>query len=235
MDTLLARYFDGELSDREAREFLDAVGSNPKLERELRAYEHVLALGSQLPVPPAPAGFTQRVMSELDAGGGVERGRRWWESFIFRPAPVVFAAAAIILAFIGGWWIAQTSIPPVRTALETSGESGMTTAVTPEVVPVFVNQSPVTQGGYRYVRLAFVPGDSSVSSVQVAGNFNDWDPKTTPLRRQDGVWSTVLVLPPGSYEYMFVVDERQWVTDPLAVETRDDGFGGQNAVLEIDL
>jgi hypothetical protein len=45
----------------------------------------------------------------------------------------------------------------------------------------------------------------------------------------------MLALPPGDYEYMFVVDDGQWVTDPLAVETRDDGFGGQNAVLEVDL
>jgi 1,4-alpha-glucan branching enzyme len=80
-----------------------------------------------------------------------------------------------------------------------------------------------------------VSDDPAIGQVHVAGSFNDWDPSTSPMRRQDGVWSTILVLPPGSYEYMFVVDGQKWLTDPLAVETRDDGFGGSNAVLEVEL
>ncbi len=85
----------------------------------------------------------------------------------------------------------------------------------------------------RYVRLAYVPTDPSVEKVTVVGSFNNWDPDATPLRRQDGVWSTILVLAPGSYEYMFFENGARWVTDPLAVQTRDDGFGGANAVLDV--
>lgn len=234
MDTLLARYFDGELSDQEARDFLEAVDADPQLERELRAYERILALGKQLRPPKAPPGFTQRVMAGLETGGGVER-TRWWRPFVvIRPAFAGFAAAVAIIAFIGGWWIARQSIPLVQTA-QTIEEPDMTAGVPAGLVAVSANQPQIAQDGYRYVRLVYVPRETSVQSVQVAGDFNEWDPKATPLRRQDGVWSTVLVLPPGDYEYMFVVDEQRWVTDPLAVETRDDGFGGRNAVLEVEL
>jgi hypothetical protein len=32
---------------------------------------------------------------------------------------------------------------------------------------------------------------------------------------------------------MFVVDGEDWIVDPFAVEQSDDGFGAQNAVLEV--
>jgi 1,4-alpha-glucan branching enzyme len=52
-------------------------------------------------------------------------------------------------------------------------------------------------------------------------------------RGQGGVWTVELPLAPGRrYEYMFVVDGR-WVTDPTAPASVDDGFGGQNAVLDL--
>jgi hypothetical protein len=32
---------------------------------------------------------------------------------------------------------------------------------------------------------------------------------------------------------MFVIDGKQWVADPLAEEGTGDGFGSQNAVLDV--
>jgi len=49
------------------------------------------------------------------------------------------------------------------------------------------------------------------------------------------VWSTIVVLAPGSYEYMFIENGERWVTDPLAARTRDDGFGSKNAVLDVEI
>ena len=48
-------------------------------------------------------------------------------------------------------------------------------------------------------------------------------------------WVATLLLPPDSYEYMFVVDNDTWVSDPLALTTRDDGFGSRNAVLDLSI
>jgi hypothetical protein len=71
-------------------------------------------------------------------------------------------------------------------------------------------------------------------TVRLAGDFNGWKPEATPLRRgANGVWSIELPLQPGRrYQYMFLVDGN-WVTDPAASCHVDDGFGGQNAVLEV--
>jgi hypothetical protein len=222
MDALFARYFDGELNDREAREFLEAIAADPRLEKELRDFERVLALGKALPVPKAPAGFTEQVMARISLEErretGTERKPFRLPVFGIRWAGVAVAAAAIALAYIGGVYTARNRPVAPATTLETG--------------PGFVNQA-AAESGLRYVRLAYVPGNQSVEKVTVVGSFNNWDPEATPLQRQDGVWSTILVLAPGNYEYLFFENSARWVTDPLAVQTRDDGFGGSNAVLEV--
>jgi hypothetical protein len=70
--------------------------------------------------------------------------------------------------------------------------------------------------------------------VAVAGSFNDWDPSALPLVDvdQNGVFVGTVSLPPGTHEYMFVVDG-EWVTDPAASERRPDGFGRLNSLLRL--
>lgn len=73
----------------------------------------------------------------------------------------------------------------------------------------------------------------AASEVQVAGDFNDWMPHTTPMRRlPDGDFETRLRLPRGRYRYRLVVDGR-WSHDVYnpAVETNE--YGELNSVLEI--
>lgn len=73
--------------------------------------------------------------------------------------------------------------------------------------------------------------DEHAQSVAIAGTFNDWRPEATPmLALGAGRWAKELSLPPGRYEYLFVVDG-VWICDPAAVHTVPNPFGGQNAVL----
>ncbi len=73
------------------------------------------------------------------------------------------------------------------------------------------------------------------ASVELAGSFNDWAPGGMVLHGPDatGYWRAEMVLPPGRHEYLFLVDGREWVTDPQALLYRPDGFGHDNAVLEL--
>ena len=71
------------------------------------------------------------------------------------------------------------------------------------------------------------------NEVCIAGSFNDWHPSVTPMIRWGNrKWVKELALPPGRYEYRFVLDG-QWVDDPAAKETVPNPFGGFNAVLVV--
>jgi 1,4-alpha-glucan branching enzyme len=68
-------------------------------------------------------------------------------------------------------------------------------------------------------------------TVCLAGSFNDWQPDHLQSDAE-GEWSIELSLPPGEYEYLFVVDER-WQPDPAGTESRPNPFGGENSVLHV--
>jgi hypothetical protein len=86
------------------------------------------------------------------------------------------------------------------------------------------------------------PGEKSIEfklrnphakSAFVAGSFNSWDLKRTPMRKEgDGEWKATVSLPPGRYEYRFIVDG-QWISDPMAKESVHNTFGSTNSVIMV--
>ena len=71
-------------------------------------------------------------------------------------------------------------------------------------------------------------------NVQIAGDFNNWQPQDTPMQKvgDGGVWQTELKLPAGRYRYRLVVDG-QWQQDPYNELTELNPFGEYNSVVEI--
>ena len=69
--------------------------------------------------------------------------------------------------------------------------------------------------------------------VTLTGSFNEWTDGGTPLKRDaKGVWKGIVTLPPGRYEYRFVVDGH-WRDDPECPERTPNGFGTENCVREV--
>jgi len=83
-----------------------------------------------------------------------------------------------------------------------------------------------------YVQLSVnVP---AARSVAVAGDFSDWRPiAVLDDPDGDGVWTGRIAVAPGVHEYMFVIDNTRWMTDPRATRYADDDFGHRNAVLAV--
>ncbi len=48
--------------------------------------------------------------------------------------------------------------------------------------------------------------DSTYKTVSVVGDFNDWNTSASMMTYKDTAWTTAMLLPYGSYEYMFCVD-----------------------------
>ena len=71
-------------------------------------------------------------------------------------------------------------------------------------------------------------------NVQVAGDFNNWQPEQHIMEKvgDSGVWQTQMKLNPGRYRYRLVVDG-QWQQDPYNESTEMNPFGGFNSVIEI--
>ena len=66
--------------------------------------------------------------------------------------------------------------------------------------------------------------------VILAGDFNHWDPKATPMRKgADGVWRLSVALKPGRHEYRFIADG-VWQDDPSAQQRTPNAMGSENCV-----
>jgi 1,4-alpha-glucan branching enzyme len=87
--------------------------------------------------------------------------------------------------------------------------------------------------GLKLVPVRFEYTDPTAKSVFLAGTFNHWQPEAKTLHSSgDGNWWKETSLAPGSYEYCLVVDG-QWMTDPHAVESVANPFGGRNSILHV--
>ena len=89
-------------------------------------------------------------------------------------------------------------------------------------IPVAADTRPVL------LRLA-----APASRVSVVGDFNDWDPAATPLRRDGGTWTVQLHLRPGRYHYTFLIDGRRWASDPAEPRAAESDFGAPMSVLTV--
>lgn len=70
--------------------------------------------------------------------------------------------------------------------------------------------------------------------VQLAGDFNNWQPEKTPMKksRKDSLWKVKLPLKPGTYRYRLVVDGR-WQQDPYNTATESNPYGELNSVVQV--
>lgn len=73
-------------------------------------------------------------------------------------------------------------------------------------------------------------------NVYITGTFNGWHISHPAFKcawnASEGGYSITLTLPPGRYEYKFVVDGR-WIHDPQARETAPDPLGGRLGVFYV--
>jgi hypothetical protein len=135
---------------------------------------------------------------------------------IFRVSPLVALAAGLLFA------------------VSVAGSVLYVLPSTPHAVsPTAARATARTAPGLPIVEFGFAAPHAS--SVALVGDFNDWDPKATPLRAAStgGVWSVEVPIPPGRHLYAFVVDGTVWRPDPAAPKATGEDFGEPNSALTV--
>lgn len=209
IDQDIRHLIDGEITEEERRRLLACIREDADAYARWNALHDIVEAARRIPRRKAPDNMADTVASCIREREAVS---------ISEPSPEIkydwrrIAAAACISFILGagmGWGLAF---------------------MYPSYADLVVNPAPEVQ-----VRFVFTqPG---TRDVRLVGDFNNWDTNGIPLfdRSNNGVWSTILSLPPGVYQYMYIVDGQTWVTDPTAEAYLDDGFGQRNAVLRVDL
>lgn len=84
------------------------------------------------------------------------------------------------------------------------------------------------------VKVTFVvPCEQLDAPVSVVGDFNDWDPLATPMRRRSNHTRSVAVEVPAGrrIEFRYLADGGEWLTDEDADGVVRTPIGARNAVL----
>jgi len=207
----LQRYLDGELTR-------DALP--PDLAREADDWDALLEdAGPPRTISAAPTWLEGRIMASLPQQPQPALPRRLID-WLVQPHPVrlrpvtALAGAAALVAALVVWPRAE------RPAAPTAERTASTAPAAQQPTVVYVQFSLVAPGA---------------RSVEVAGDFNGWQPVRAQLRdpEGDGTWSGMIPVAAGIHKYMFVIDGRRWVSDPRAHRFVDDGFGMKNSLLSV--
>lgn len=178
-----------------------------------------------------PAGQLQRIMQRAIQRRAEHEARplRWvsdvWSLRLrFSFGALVLAGTCVVGATAGIVMLTkpERDVAASRSGIPTSAVSSDTTLAA----------APIEQS----VAVRFMLPAVGAKSVTLVGDFNAWQTDVTPLDDSDGdgIFAATLMLPRGSYGYMFVIDGENWTTDPHATNYRDDGFGQRNAVIRVN-
>ena len=171
--------------------------------------------------------FDERVMEALHAPDVIplhptrEQRRPWLvRPWTVRVSPIgAFAAAAALVGVVAFSAWQFRPVDQVQIASEQMGGTLTPVANTGEEQPLVVHQFTYYQKGLQ--------------SISLVGGFNDWDSDSTTLREvSPGVWTVSLLLRPGVYEYQFILNGKQRVTDPTMPQVKND-FGSPNSVVTV--
>lgn len=139
----------------------------------------------------------------------------------------------------------QPAAAPVAVVM-TTAQHLEAPAVAPRIAEVEATPAPVAPKstaqkiddfyGVKQVgeEVIFAAKFSDARKVLIAGDFNNWQPMSTPMHTNGaaGQWVTKLPLSPGRYRYRLVVDGK-WITDPNNKYVETNQFGELNNVVEV--
>ncbi|MDP9070016.1 MAG: isoamylase early set domain-containing protein [Actinomycetota bacterium] len=85
------------------------------------------------------------------------------------------------------------------------------------------------------VKVTFsLPAENPAGKVTVAGDFNDWDPNATVLRKRGDTRTVSVTLDPGKrYSFRYRTADGEWFNDEAAHAYERNEFGDDNAIIDL--
>jgi esterase/lipase len=74
---------------------------------------------------------------------------------------------------------------------------------------------------------------NDAESVNLVGEFNNWDASSLPMFFDHDRWLIDILLSPGRYQYKFVLNNSRWILDPMA-ENISKPLGETNSLVIVD-
>ncbi len=232
-DDLIRKFIDGELSPEEEAELMQSLADEDSF-RKLVQLDNLLKneLKDSFDVP---VDFSNSVMQKIEAEhddapdlqgvrvtekiGRFLRGLFEPHTIAVRPAYGVAFAALVAAFFI---------LTPERSGISTSQR----TNVGPNK-SAYITRTAEEENSVIWMR--FVYADNNAKSIAIAGDFNNWQPiqMHRTLENNQTIWTITIPLPHREIHYMFLKNGKKWLSDPLAPQQQDDGFGHLNSVIPL--
>jgi chromosome partitioning protein len=141
------------------------------------------------------------------------------------PAPVAVAATSTVTATQASSNVADAAAPAVEPVLQTLAKPAPT-----------IDEKLSDYYGVNQIQdaVVFVTLYPRAKNVQLAGDFNNWQPADTTMQRvgDSGVWQLKMKLPKGTYHYRLVVDG-QWQQDPYNERSELNPYGEYNSLVDV--
>ncbi len=122
-------------------------------------------------------------------------------------------------------------------SMKSGSKTKSTTTILPaESSPATVASKPSELCGVRQIgkEVVFVTFCPDANTVQIAGEFNNWQADKNPMKKigTEGLWQLKLRLGPGAYRYRLVVDGN-WQQDPFNTQVEPNPYGQFNSVVTV--
>lgn len=229
---MIRKFIDGELSPEEESVLMHSMADDDSFRKLLRL--DVILKHEQLKDPfDVPADFGNSVMQKIEQKytpkpqkESIADNILQWLRGLFQPRTIALrpaygiAFAAFLVAFF--------FLMP--------GKSGITTNQTKNVeTPNSPYITKTAEEGNSVIWMRFVYADNDAKSMAIAGDFNNWQPMQMHKTHENHqtIWTITIPLPHKEIHYMFLKNGKQWLTDPLAPQQQDDGFGHRNSVIPL--
>lgn len=193
-------------------------------ERDDLLIERAIAELGRLPAVP-PATIARVATTAMASGAPDERGEpvvlpgvhRWRRAVAY----VGLAAAACAVGYLARGVIQPSHRPAPSYA------AAQRAALVPVVDGRDADARPLPR--------QFLFRSRAAHRVSLVGDFNDWNPRATPLEQAagSGLWSVTVPVTPGRHSYAFMVDDSVFALDPNAPVLKDPDLGTRASVVVV--